>query len=206
MREAAIPGVTGCPVVDYQELDDRQLIEGTASGDKSALEELYNRHSTAIFSLARYMLRQEALAEEATQEVFLNIWLRASSYNPERGAPRAWLMSVAHHKVIDIIRGQRRTVVASDPKDYETLEVLPSAERGTAEEAEMNIERARVRKALETLPDAQREVIVLAYFQGLSQSEIAARLNQPLGTVKTRVRLAMQKLRAELEEDVTKLF
>ena len=190
-------------MIEYQELEDRQLIERTASGDKGALEELYNRYSTAIFSLARYMLRHEALAEEATQEVFINIWLRASSYRPERGEPRAWLMSVAHHKVIDIIRGQRRTIAASDPEDYETLAALPSRDRGTAEEAELNIERAQVRKALATLPTAQQEVITLAYFQGLSQSEIAARLKQPLGTVKTRVRLAMQKLRSELEEDVT---
>ncbi len=190
-------------MVEYQGLDDRQLIERTAWGDKGALEELYDRHSTAIFSLARYMLRHEAVAEEATQEVFINIWLRASSYRPERGEPRAWLMSVAHHKVIDIIRAQKRTAAASDPEDYETLAAMPSKDRGTEEEAHLNMERARVRQALAKLPEAQREVIALAYFRGLSQSEIAARLNQPLGTVKTRVRLAMQKLRAELEEDVT---
>ena len=190
-------------MVEHYGLDDRQLIERTALGDKGALEELYNRHSAAIFSLARYMLRLETLAEEATQEVFINIWLRASSYRPERGEPRAWLMSVAHHKVIDIIRAQKRTATASNPEDYETLAALPSKDLGTEEEAQLNLERARVRQALDKLPEAQREVIALAYFGGLSQSEIAARLGQPLGTVKTRVRLAMQKLRAELEEDVT---
>jgi RNA polymerase sigma-70 factor (ECF subfamily) len=89
----------------------------------------------------------------------------------------------------------------TDPKDYETLDLLPSNQMPTAEEAELNLERDRVRSALSILPPAQREVIDLAYFHGLSQSEIAERLGQPLGTVKTRVRLAMQKLRAELEED-----
>ena len=88
------------------------------------------------------------------------------------------------------------------PTDYETLDLLPSSQRPTDEEAELNLERERIDRALSTLPEAQREVIVLAYFQGFSQSEIAQKLKQPLGTVKTRVRLAMQKLRVELEQDV----
>jgi RNA polymerase sigma-70 factor, ECF subfamily len=188
-------------VAEYQELEDRQLIQRIALGEKEALEELYSRYSTSVYSLARFMLRQEALAEEASQDIFLNIWLKASSYNPERGEPRAWIMSVAHHKVVDIIRSRRRNINMTDPKDYETLDLLPSGQMSTADEAELNLERERIRRALTILPEAQREVIVLAYFHGLSQSEIAERLGQPLGTVKTRVRLAMQKLRAELEED-----
>jgi RNA polymerase sigma-70 factor, ECF subfamily len=188
-------------VAEYQELEDRQLIQRVAQGDREALEELYNRYSTSVYSLARFMLRQEALAEEASQDIFLNIWLKASSYNPERGEPRAWIMSVAHHKVVDIIRSRRRNIHMTDPKDYETLDLLPSSQMSTADEAELNLERERIRRALSVLPEAQREVIVLAYFHGLSQSEIAERLGQPLGTVKTRVRLAMQKLRAELEEN-----
>jgi RNA polymerase sigma-70 factor, ECF subfamily len=188
-------------VAEYQELEDRQLIQRIALGEKEALEELYSRYSTSVYSLARFMLRQEALAEEASQDIFLNIWLKASSYKPERGEPRAWIMSVAHHKVVDIIRSRRRNINMTDPKDYETLDLLPSGQMSTADEAELNLERERIRRALTILPEAQREVIVLAYFHGLSQSEIAERLGQPLGTVKTRVRLAMQKLRAELEED-----
>lgn len=188
-------------MAEYQELEDRQLIQCVAVGDKEALEELYSRYSSSVYSLARFMLRQEALAEEASQDIFLNIWLKASSYNPERGEPRAWIMSVAHHKVVDIIRSRRRNINMTDPKDYETLDLLPSGQMSTADEAELNLERERIRRALTILPEAQREVIDLAYFHGLSQSEIAERLGQPLGTVKTRVRLAMQKLRAELEED-----
>jgi RNA polymerase sigma-70 factor (ECF subfamily) len=190
-------------VAEYQELEDRRLIQRTALGDKEALEELYTRYSTGVYSLARFMLRHEALAEEATQDIFLNIWLKASSYNPDRGEPRAWIMSVAHHKIVDIIRSRRRNIAVTDPKEYETLDLLPSGQMATDEEAELNLERERIREALSALPPAQREVIVLAYYEGYSQSEIAQKLNQPLGTVKTRVRLAMQKLRAQLEQDVS---
>jgi RNA polymerase sigma-70 factor, ECF subfamily len=190
-------------VAEYQELEDRQLIQRTSLGDKEALEELYTRYSTGVYSLARFMLRHEALAEEATQDIFLNIWLKASNYNPERGEPRAWIMSVAHHKIVDIIRSRRRNIAVTDPKEYETLDLLPSGQMATDEEAELNLERERIRKALSALPPAQREVIVLAYYGGYSQSEIAQKLNQPLGTVKTRVHLAMQKLRAQLEQDVS---
>ena len=187
---------------EYQELEDRQLIHRSALGEKEALEELYARYSTSVYSLARFMLRHEALAEEATQDIFLNIWLKAVSYNPDRGEARSWIMSVAHHKVVDLIRSRRRNITMAHPTDYETLNLLPSSQRPTDEEAELNLERERISKALSTLPEAQREVIILAYYQGYSQSEIAQKLEQPLGTVKTRVRLAMQKLRVELKQDV----
>ena len=187
---------------EYQELEDQDLIHRSALGEKDALEELYTRYSTSVYSLARFMLRNEALAEEATQDIFLNIWLKAASFNPDRGKARSWLMSVAHHKVVDIIRSRRRSITMAHPTDYETLDLLPSSQRPTDEEAVLNLERERIKLALTTLPEAQREVIVLAYYHGLSQSEIAQKLEQPLGTVKTRVRLAMQKLRVELEQDV----
>ena len=165
------------------------------------LEAIYERYSSAVYSLARYMLRSEAVAEEATQDVFLNIWLKAGSYSSSRGQPKTWIMSVAHHKVIDVIRSRRRAAAISDPKEYETLDLLPSGEVATDEAVERNLEAERVREALSKLPSAQQEVINLAYFNGLSQSEIAARLGQPLGTVKTRARLALQKLREELRQD-----
>lgn len=190
-------------MTDYQILEDQELLNRIAAGDKDALEAIYARYSSAVYSMARYMLRSEAVAEEATQDVFLNIWLKASSYSPARGQPKTWLMSVAHHKIIDIIRSRRRSAAISDPKEYETLDLLPSGQIGTDEAVERNLEAERVRLALDKLPAAQREVIMLAYFGGLSQSEIAARLEQPLGTVKTRARLALQKLREELRQDDT---
>ncbi len=188
-------------MVDYQNLEDRELIHRTAAGDKDALAAIYTRYATPVYSLARYMLRHEALAEEAAQEVFLNLWLKAGSYNPNRGEPKTWIMSVAHHKIIDIIRSRRRAANAADPKEYETLDLLPSDQLPTDTAAARNIAAEHVRQALNTLPPAQQEIIQLAYYHGLSQSEIAARLGQPLGTVKTRTRLALQKLRVELAQD-----
>ena len=189
-------------VVEYQELEDHQLIHWIALAEKEALETLYGRYSSSVFSLAMYMLKQEALAEEVTQDIFLNIWLKASSYKSDRGAPRAWIMSVAHHKIVDVIRSRRRTLTVTDPSLYETLDLIPSSEIPVDEQVVRNLERERILKALSTLPEPQRQVIMLAYFGGYSQSEMAEMLQQPLGTVKTRVRLAMQKLRGVLERDV----
>ena len=188
-------------MTDYQVLEDQELLVRIAAGEKDALEAIYERYSSPVYSLARYMLRSEAVAEEATQDVFLNIWLKASSYNSSRGQPKTWIMSVAHHKIIDVIRSRRRAEAISDPKEYETLDLLPSEQVGTAETVLRNLEAERVRRALERLPVTQQEVVTLAYFGGLSQSEIAARLGQPLGTVKTRARLALQKLREELRQE-----
>ena len=186
-------------MVDYEELEDHELIHQIALVDKAALEALYGRYVTPVYSLAMFMLRHEALAEEATQEVFLNIWLKASSFNADRGQPRSWIMSVAHHKIVDFIRSRRRTLTMTDPGDYETLDLLPANQTSTEEEVEQNLERERIMKALTVLPEAQREVIMLAYFEGYTQSEMATKLDQPLGTIKTRVRLAIQKLRSTLE-------
>ena len=188
-------------MVDYESLDDHQLIQRVSQVDKEALEALYTRFQTSVYSLAMYMLKQPALAEEATQDIFLNIWLKASSFNAERGQPRAWIMSVAHHKIVDVIRSRRRAVINTDPANYEMLEQLPAGGPSTEAQVEQTLERERIMRALETIPESQREVIMLAYFEGYSQSEMAKRLDQPLGTVKTRVRLAMQKLRTALEND-----
>ncbi len=189
-------------MIDYEELDDHHLIYRVASAEKDALETLYSRYSSSVFSLAMFMLKQEALAEEVTQDIFLNIWTKASSYKADRGEPRAWIMSVAHHRIVDVIRSRRRTQNITDPGAYEKLELLPSSHISTEDEVERRIERDYIRKALDTLPPEQKQVILLAYFQGYSQSEMAKILDQPLGTVKTRVRLAMKKLRAVLEGDV----
>ena len=148
-----------------------------------------------------FMLKQQALAEEATQDIFLNIWLKAGSFKPDRGQPKAWIMSVASHKILDVIRSRRRAIVMADPADYDILEQLPSAGASAEEQVERNLEQERIMRTLATILEPQREVIMLAYFEGYSQSEMAERLNQPLGTVKTRVRLAMQKLRVALETE-----
>ena len=189
-------------MIDYQELGDHQLMYHVAMSEKEALEALYARYSSSVYSLAMYMLKQEALAEEVTQDIFLNIWTKASSYKAERGEPKSWIMSVAHHRIVDVIRSRRRTQNVTDPGAYDRLEMLPSSRISTEEEVERRIEREYILEALDTLPLEQRRVIMLAYFEGYSQSEMAKILNQPLGTVKTRVRLAMKKLRAALEGEI----
>ena len=192
-------GAQESPSID--EPDDRYLLQRIVDKDKSALDLLYSRYVTSVYSMALHMLKQPPLAEEVTQDVFLNIWLKAASFNSERGQPRSWIMSVAHHRVVDVIRSRRRTSSMTDPEGYETLERLPSAGASVESQVEQNLDRERIGRALATLPDNQREVIILAYFEGYSQSEMAERLSLPLGTIKTRVRLAMRKLRSALQED-----
>ena len=186
-------------MLNYNDLRDEELITLIANGEKVALEVFYTRYSSSVYSLARYMLRDQAVAEEATQDIFLNLWLKASSYNPERGKPRAWFMSVAHHRIIDVIKARRRRAQSTDQVTHELLDLHPSRQPSTEEQAQTNLARQEIITALASLPEEQREVIVLAYFEGYSQSEIAGKLSQPLGTVKTRARLGLQKLRAALK-------
>ena len=183
-------------MLKYKDFLDEQLIALIAHGEKDALEAFYDRHASSVFSLARYMLREAMLAEEVAQDIFLNLWLKASSYNPQRGTPRAWFMSVAHHRIIDHLRAQKRSAQSTDQVPHELLDLQPSSLPGTEEQAHRNLDREQIITALASLPVKQREVILLAYFEGYTQSEIAGRLSEPLGTVKTRIRLAMQKLRA----------
>ncbi len=186
----------------YDALDDHQLLARVSAQEPNALDALYSRYASAVYSLAMFMLKDTGLAEEATQDIFLNIWLKSGSFKPDRGQPKTWIMSVAHHRIIDLIRSRRRTTAITVATDSEDLERIPAANLPIDEQVERKLERERIQKSLATLPDAQREVIRMAYFDGYSQSEIAALLNQPLGTVKTRVRLAMQKLRLVLQENV----
>ena len=181
--------------------DDRELLRRIVAQDRDALDLLYSRYITAVYSMALHMLKQPPLAEEVTQDVFMNIWLKAASFNADRGQPRSWIMSVAHHRVIDVIRSRRRTAQMTDPEGYETLERLPSGGASVESQVQQNLDRERIMEALSKLPDNQRQVILLAYFEGYSQSEMSELLSEPLGTIKTRVRLAMQKLRSVLQED-----
>ena len=186
-------------MLKYEDLRDEELIALIAHGETDALEVFYNRHAAGVFSLARYMLRESAQAEDVTQSVFINLWLKASTYNQNRGTPRAWFMTMAHHRIIDEIRSRKRGSQTTDQVPHEILDLQPSTLPSTEEQTQRNLDREEIFKALSGLPKEQREVIILAYFEGYSQSEIAIKLNQPLGTVKTRVRLAMQKLRAAFQ-------
>jgi RNA polymerase sigma-70 factor (ECF subfamily) len=143
------------------------------------------------------MVRDPARAEEIVQEVFLKVWRQPGSYLAERGPFGTWLLSVTHHRAIDVLRARRVDVVPLDDLESRVLEIADRAP-DMAESASIREQRAAVREAMATLPVAQRRVLEMAYFGGLSQTEIADGLGEPLGTIKTRVRLAIQKLRTHL--------
>jgi RNA polymerase sigma-70 factor (ECF subfamily) len=169
------------------------LIERVAKGDQSALTALYDSTSRLVFGLVLRVVGDRSTAEEVLLDVYTQVWRQAATYDPRRGAPLAWLMTIARTRGIDRLRSGRYEQLNKDALDS-IGEV--SASTASPEEATVEAERRRlVRAALATLSAEQREVIELAYYSGLSHSEIALRLGQPLGTVKTRTRLGLIKLR-----------
>jgi RNA polymerase sigma-70 factor (ECF subfamily) len=178
---------------------DEQLIEAVAAGDDAALGVLYDRYAKAVFSLAVRITQDQGLAEEITQEVFLRLWRNAGTFSAERGRFSSWLLSVTHHLAVDQLRRRRvrpQTVASTDDAQ---VQGMPDTRADVEEEAWLSVQRSAVRTALDQLPPAQRRVIELAYFGGLTHVEIAATLGDPLGTVKTRLRLGLQKLRELLQ-------
>lgn len=176
--------------------DDAALIERVARRDTQALEALYDRYAHIVYGMALRILRNAELAEEVVQETFWRVWRRSDTFQAGRGRVAAWIFGIAHNLAIDELRRQRArpSAVSLDSEraaPYE-LEDQGMDVVATAIEAER---RRMITNALTQLPTEQREVIELAYFGGLSQSEIATRLGSPIGTVKTRVRLGIQKLR-----------
>lgn len=171
-----------------------------AAGEIEALEALYDRYGALVFSVSLRVLYDRQLAEDVTQEVFLRLWRRPGSYDSARGRFISWLMSVTRNRAIDERRRLKRRGRLEERDDV--VPELPSEGRfrDPLEEAALAEERRALREAMTRLPPPQREVLDLAYFAGLTQVEIAQRTGQPLGTVKTRVRLGMQKLRESLSE------
>lgn len=167
------------------------LLERIGRKDAKAFEALYDRYGVPVYSLAAKMLRDPQAAEEVAQEVFLAVWRAAGAFDPARGSARAWILSLAHHKSVDAVR--RLRIRATEP-----LAETMMADVDVAREATRSVEEAQVRKALGGLSDGQREAIVFAYYGGYTQQEIAERLGVPLGTVKTRMRDGMFRLRAAL--------
>jgi RNA polymerase sigma-70 factor, ECF subfamily len=172
------------------------LVELVATGDQSALATLYDATNRLIYSLILRVLGDVSSAEEVLVDVYTQVWRQAASYDANRGAPLAWMATIARSRAIDRLRSGWQ-----DQRRKEPLEVLGDAPANAAspEETTAAAERQRfVREALNLLTPEQREVIELAYYSGLSHSEIAEKLKQPLGTVKTRTRLGMMKLREAL--------
>ena len=188
--------------MDYPDLPDEQLMARLAMRDIKAFEALYDRYGTLVYSTALRVVGDVQLAEDIAQEVFLRIWRRPDHYVPQRGRFVTWLLSVARNGAVDQIRtrGRRRR---HETAGEEAARDLPADEgRDPALMAQLADERQKVRRALTSLPPEQRRVIEMAYYGGYTQQEIAELLSQPLGTVKTRIRLGMQKLRAALEPEV----
>lgn len=185
---------------DLSDADDRGMLAAVADGDEEAFRGLFGRYAPMATALALRVVRQRQLAEEIVQEAFLTVWRRPGGYDPDRGSVRSWLMAMVHHRAVDAVRreeSQRRRVddVSVGLRD----EVTDHADDVVAA-VERPREQRAVAAALADLPEEQRAIIELMYFEGRSQSEIAAATGLPLGTVKSRTLLGMRKLRAALGE------
>jgi len=160
-----------------------------ARSEESALAELYDRYGRTAYGLALRVLRDPALAEDAVQEAFLTLWRTASRFVPERGKASTWILTLVHRRAVDTVRREQR-------QRTESIERGPEPGGGAADEdAWLRLQRERVQAALRRLPDAQREALELAYYGGLSQSELAERLGQPLGTIKSRMFTGLSRMR-----------
>lgn len=187
-------------MLDLSPQADDKLVLRIADGDSSALEELYDRYVRQCFGLALRMLGNPQQAEDVVQEVFVKLWSQPNLYSAEKGKFVSWLLSLVHHRCVDELRKKSSTEVAlDDPVSGSKLDVEPDPEPDPGDQVWLREQGRTVRQALEQISPNQRQVLELAYFGGLSQSQIASRLNQPLGTVKTRMRLGLQSLRALLE-------
>jgi RNA polymerase sigma-70 factor (ECF subfamily) len=190
---AVIEGVRSAPFGLEPRTSDADLIVRVGRGDRAAFDELYRRFARPVHGLALRRLGDHGRAEDAAQETFAAIWRSARSFTPERGTGSAWLYAVARHAIID--RARQRV----EPAGAEIADEA-SGEAGPAEIAEQDWLAFRVRAALERLPERERQVLELAYWSGLSQSEVASYLDVPLGTVKTRTRAGLARLASVLEE------
>jgi RNA polymerase sigma factor (sigma-70 family) len=181
---------------------DGALVRRVAAGEHGALETLYDRYGRPAFALARRITGDPVFAEEVVQEVFLALWREPGKYDPDRGGFPSWLLATTHHKAVDAVRREetvrrRRTQLASDAEWFTSASI---AEVPPVEDAAWTgLRGERVRQALGTLPQPQREALVLAYYAGYTQREIAERTGTPLGTVKTRMLAGMRRMRDQLD-------
>ena len=177
----------------FAHLSDEAVVALVARSDEEALAELYDRFGRVAYGLARRVLRDDKLAEDAVQEGFLTAWRNADRFMPERAKASTWLLTLVHRRAVDLVRREERR----------RTEPLPETELGGVEgpdEAEQLTQRQTIRAALRELPPEQREAIELAYYGGYTQSELAERLGQPLGTIKSRMFTGLARLRETLEE------
>jgi len=177
---------------------DRELVRSIARGSSDALGRLYDRHAGVVYAMARRVLAQQEDAEEVVQDVFSQVWRDAARYEADRASVAGWIVMLARTRAIDRLRARRARPDLNTAADPETGPVL-AASGPTPEQVTVSADAARrVRGALDGLPENQRALVELAYFEGLTHSEISARSSVPLGTVKTRLRMAMASLREAL--------
>jgi len=187
--------------VDFSKFDDQTLMKLIAQAQEDALRELYDRYNRLVYSMAVNAVGENTLAEEITQDVFLRIWNKAETYSPKKGKVITWVSSITRYRAIDAIRSQQvRPEGHSVAWDIEGSLDNPDP-LNVEERVETTQRQQRVRHAVAQLPEEQRQALAYAYFQGYTHREIAEVLGEPLGTIKTRIRLAMQKLREYLEEE-----
>ena len=181
-------------------LSDEAVLALVARSDEQALAELYRRFGRLAYGLAFRILRDDALAQDAVQEAFLGVWRAAGRFSAERAKPSTWLLTLVHRRAVDLVRREERR--RTEPLEAETE---PGDVEAT-DEAELAAQRQTIREALRQLPAEQREAIELAYYGGYTQSELAERLGQPLGTIKSRMFTGLARLRETLGEDVHAQF
>jgi RNA polymerase sigma-70 factor (ECF subfamily) len=170
-------------------LSDEALVALAARSEQSALAELYDRYGRPAYGLALRVLRDESLAEDAVQDAFLTVWRTAARFVPEKGKASTWILTLVHRRAVDVVRREQR-------RRADSLEQAPEQGGGGAdEEAWLRLQRERVQTALKQLPDQQREALELAYYGGFTQSELAERLGQPIGTIKSRMFTGLTRLR-----------
>jgi RNA polymerase sigma factor (sigma-70 family) len=180
---------------DLAHLSDEALVALLARSDETALAELYDRYGRVAFGLALRMLRDDALAEDAVQEGFLAVWRTAARFVPERGKASTWILTLVHRRAVDLVRREER-------RRADSLELAPEPATPAADDdAWLRLERERVQAALKQLPDPQREALELAYYGGFTQTELAERLGQPVGTIKSRMFTGLARLRELLGEN-----
>jgi RNA polymerase sigma-70 factor (ECF subfamily) len=186
---------------DIRNLADEEVMQLVQGGSPRAFELVYDRHGGAAFSLAYRMVGNRVTAEDITQEAFLSIWRSRLRYDQARGSVRTWVLGIVHNRAIDALR--RGTVHDRGRESLDGVEERHEARERTDVEAARRDEARSVRSALDTLPEEQRRTVELAYFGGFSHSQIAELLGMPIGTVKGRMRLGLQKLRGQLAESVS---
>ena len=187
-RNAAMPR-------DFAHLSDEAVVALAARSEERALAELYDRYGRVAYGLAYRVVRDQALAEDAVQEAFLAVWRSAPRFVPERAKAGTWILTLVHRRAVDLVRREERR--RAEPLEAELEQV---GEESAEQAAWLRLERERVQGALRRLPDQQREALELAYYGGFTQSELAERLGEPLGTIKSRMFSGLSRLRDLLAE------